>query len=417
MSIAAIIPARFASSRFPGKALALIAGTPMIVRVCEQVRKCSLVDHIVVATDDERIAAICRQADIDVKMTATHHLTGTDRMIEAIRGMDAEIYVNVQGDEPLIAPSSVGTVIELYRRSVSVGVDVATVYLEGATPEQEASTAVVHLVPTRNERILTLSRLPVPCGFQATYQRNIHVGLYAYSRVALERFASRSPGPVELSESIELMRFLEHGEAVACAPVVEPSIGVDYPDDIGRAEAMLQGVNSAAESLSQRLANVRLLTLDVDGVLTDGGLYYTEAGDVMRRFQVQDGMGIKRLIASGVEVAFVSQSATAAIQARAQALGISRCLTGVSDKLVAVSGLCRELGVGLKNVAHMGDDVNDLPLLRAVGLPATVPHAVPDVAAAAQWRSTAAGGAGAVRELCERIIAARGGAPVPKGRP
>ena len=389
----------------------------MIVRVCEQVRKCSFVDRIVVATDDERIAAVCSQAAIEVKMTAGHHLTGTDRLIEASRGISAEIYLNVQGDEPLIAPSSVGTVIELYRRSVPSGVDVATVYLEGATPKQEASTAVVHLVPTQNERIMTLSRLPVPCGFQAAYRRNIHVGLYAYSPAALERFASRSPGPVELSESIELMRFLEHGEAVACAPVIEPSIGVDYPDDIVRAEAMLQGSNPTAESLSQRLADVRLLTLDVDGVLTDGGLYYTEAGDVMRRFQVQDGMGIKRLIASGVEVAFVSQSATAAIQARAQALGISRCLIGVSDKLVAVGDLCRELGFGLKNVAHMGDDVNDIPLLRAVGFAATVPHAVPDVAAVAQWRSTAAGGAGAVRELCEQLIAARDGAPIPGGPP
>jgi YrbI family 3-deoxy-D-manno-octulosonate 8-phosphate phosphatase len=209
------------------------------------------------------------------------------------------------------------------------------------------------------------------------------------------------------------MRFLEYGDPVACAPVAEASIGVDHPEDIARAEAMLAGKVPAPAGISAKLAAVRLLTLDVDGVQTDGSLYYTEAGDIMRRFNVRDGMGIKRLMAAGIAVAFVSQSATPAILARGKMLGVTRCLNGIDDKLTAVSKLCAELGLSLAEVAHMGDDVNDLPLFRAVGLAATVSDAAADIAAAAHWRSSRAGGQGAVREFCELLLAARSAAKMP----
>jgi 3-deoxy-manno-octulosonate cytidylyltransferase (CMP-KDO synthetase) len=239
MKIVAVIPARYESSRFPGKPLALIAGRAMVLRVVDQVTRCSEIERTIVATDDERIALACRAAGVETEMTGAHHRSGTDRLVEVCRQIDADVYVNVQGDEPLISPSSITTVIDRYRQARSQGIDVATVYLEGTTPEQDASTSVVHLVPTLDGRVISLSRLPVPFAMQASYTRNIHVGLYAYSRPALERFASREPGPVERAESIELMRFLEYGDAIACAPVTELSIGVDLPEDIARVEALL----------------------------------------------------------------------------------------------------------------------------------------------------------------------------------
>lgn len=159
--------------------------------------------------------------------------------------------------------------------------------------------------------------------------------------------------------------------------------------------------------LAARLAKVRLLTLDVDGVLTDGSLYYTEAGDVMRRFNVRDGMGIKRVMTAGIGVVFVTQSATPAIATRARMLGVTRCLQGVDDKLAAVGDLCAETNLTLADIAHMADDINDLPLLSAVGLAATVPNAAVEVAAVAHWCSSRTGGDGAVREFCELLLGAR----------
>ena len=159
--------------------------------------------------------------------------------------------------------------------------------------------------------------------------------------------------------------------------------------------------------LDTRLAGIALLTLDCDGVMTDGGLYYAEDGSELRRFNVRDGVGIKSLMAAGIHVAFVTASKTAAIEHRARALGVPHCLTGVGDKLTAVTGLCAELGVPLERVAHMGDDDNDAGLLTAAGIAITVPDASPDIKSIADIETDHPGGGGAVREIAERILAAR----------
>jgi len=151
-------------------------------------------------------------------------------------------------------------------------------------------------------------------------------------------------------------------------------------------------------------AKIRLLSCDVDGVLTDGGLYYDKDGYALARFHVLDGMGLKRLQQTGVRTCFVTQSRSAAISARAGVLGIDRCLMGVDDKRDIVADLAAEFGFTLAEVCHIADDVNDLSLLRAVGVPVTVPGGVPEVQAACAFTTRTIGGSGAVRELCEAII-------------
>ncbi len=168
----------------------------------------------------------------------------------------------------------------------------------------------------------------------------------------------------------------------------------------------------AFAALKRRLKGVRLLTLDVDGVLTDGGLYYGDDGNVIRKFNVHDGVGIKRVLARGVEVAFVSAGTTRSIQHRARTLGVRHVLTGVTDKRAEVEKLCRRLGLSLKEVAHMGDDLNDVPLLRAAGLALSVPAAASEALAAAHHVTRRHGGEGAVREICDLLVArAVGGEP------
>ena len=156
------------------------------------------------------------------------------------------------------------------------------------------------------------------------------------------------------------------------------------------------------------LGRVRMLSLDVDGVLTDGALYYTEDGGQIRKFHVRDGVGMKRVLAAGVEMALITASKTQAIRHRGEDLGIRHVILGALDKLAALTGLCRDLGINLADVAHMGDDLNDVPVLEAVGCPLSVANGAPEAKDAALYVTARAGGDGAVREVCDMLVAARG---------
>lgn len=149
---------------------------------------------------------------------------------------------------------------------------------------------------------------------------------------------------------------------------------------------------------------IRLLCSDVDGVLTDGGLYYGPTGVVLSRFHVLDGQGLKAMRQIGVATCFVTMSDNEPIRRRARDLGIDHCLTGIPDKIAAVGNLIAGLGLEWTEVAHIGDDTNDLELLQRVGLPVTVPNAVEDVAAVCRYVTRRSGGQGAVRELCDALL-------------
>lgn len=159
--------------------------------------------------------------------------------------------------------------------------------------------------------------------------------------------------------------------------------------------------------LSRRLGSVRLLSLDVDGILTDGGLYFADDGMTLRKFNVKDGLGIKRALDAGVVVAVISAGQQDAIRRRMESLGIPHVFSGVADKLETLTALCGRLDIDLADVAHMGDDLNDLPVMNAVGYPITVPDAVAEVRECAVYVTTLGGGAGAVREICDQLVAAR----------
>lgn len=159
--------------------------------------------------------------------------------------------------------------------------------------------------------------------------------------------------------------------------------------------------------LNKRLAGIRILSCDVDGVLTDGGLYYDANGQLLLRFNVQDGMGLKLLMNAGVTVCLISQSRNQIIPQRAKALGIKYCFTGVEDKSTRIIELAGELGVDMSEVCHIADDVNDLSLLTRVGVPVTVANGVKQVKDICLLTTTRAGGHGAVRELCDQILTLR----------
>ncbi|MBD2338959.1 HAD-IIIA family hydrolase [Calothrix sp. FACHB-156] len=156
--------------------------------------------------------------------------------------------------------------------------------------------------------------------------------------------------------------------------------------------------------LEQRLSQVKLLALDVDGVLTDGGLYYTETGEELKKFNVKDGMGIKLVIQAGIAVAIITNSTSTCVIHRAKKLGIPHVLLGIEDKLTALKNLCNKLQLDLSQVAYVGDDINDLSVLKAIGCPITVADAIQENQRCAIYVTGKSGGCGAVREVCDRLL-------------
>ena len=169
-----------------------------------------------------------------------------------------------------------------------------------------------------------------------------------------------------------------------------------------------QAPKRLGRALQTRLTRIRLLAMDVDGVLTDAGMYYSESGDELKKFNTRDGMGIKLLQAAGLVIAFITREKTAIVERRGQKLAVPEVHQGVDDKLAVLTTLASKYGLTLDQVAYIGDDVNDLEALQAVGFSAAPSDAMPSVLHAVHYICSKKGGEGAVREVADLILAARG---------
>jgi 3-deoxy-manno-octulosonate cytidylyltransferase (CMP-KDO synthetase) len=237
----AIIPARWASTRFPGKPVALLGGRPVIAHVIEACRRSGAFSDVVVATDDERIAAAAADAGARVERTSVHHPSGTDRVAEAASRLPpdgADVVVNVQGDEPLLHPDSLRALAAAFETPT---VEMATL-VRPLAEDERASPDVVKAVLDLQGDALYFTRADVPVSRDGSpIQRWAHVGLYGYRRPTLARLAGLTPTPLERAESLEQLRALEHGIRIRCVPTDHRSIGVDSPEELARAEAFLAG--------------------------------------------------------------------------------------------------------------------------------------------------------------------------------
>ena len=237
----AVIPARYASTRFPGKPLALIAGKTMIEHVWRRCREAGVFADVLVATDDRRIQDEVARFGGTAVMTSPDCATGTDRVAEVARQRaDVEVWVNVQGDEPLVDPESLRVLARLFTDpDVQMGTLVRPL---GA--EEEASPHVVKAVLALNGDALYFSRACLPFVREpggAAPARWAHLGLYGYRRPALLRLASLTATPLEEAEKLEQLRALEHGLRIRCGQVTGRSVAVDVPGDVARVEAVLRG--------------------------------------------------------------------------------------------------------------------------------------------------------------------------------
>ena len=237
-----LIPARLAASRLPGKPLAVIAGEPMIVHVLRRAQAADI-GPVVVATDSPEVAAAVDKAGGRAVITATDHASGSDRIFEALGKVDserrAEIIVNVQGDLPTIDPAAIRAALFPL---ADAAVDIATLAAEIKVVAERTSPHVVKVVGTpvapRRLRALYFTRATAPAGEGPLYH---HIGLYAFRRAALERFVKLPPSPLERREKLEQLRALEAGMRIDVEIVDTVPLGVDTPEDLEKARAMLTG--------------------------------------------------------------------------------------------------------------------------------------------------------------------------------
>lgn len=242
-NVIAVIPARMASQRFPGKVIAPLAGKPLVWHVFDRTRRASLVDDVIVAIDDARIANALEPLGVPCVMTRLDHASGTDRIAEVATGLDADIVVNVQGDEALIEPATIDAAIQPLLDDPTL--PMATVCHALRDAAQVRDPNVVKVVVDARGRALYFSRSPIPFdrdapdGVGPPERYRQHVGLYAMRRAFLLAYAALEPTPLEKAERLEQLRALEHGYSIAVVETAYESIGVDTPEQLAAVERAL----------------------------------------------------------------------------------------------------------------------------------------------------------------------------------
>jgi len=241
MKVVGVIPCRYQSSRFPGKPLELIAEKPMMWHVYQRAIEANIFDEIVLATDDDRIAIEAKRLGLDFLLTGKHHQTGTDRLTEVSTKINADIYVNLQGDEPLMPPGNIRAVTLGMLNNNDPKVLAVNSYSKILDESDVVSPNVVKVVFDTRFHALAYSRLAIPyaqSSFQPTYYKQ-H-GLYAFNRDGIELFMNKSPGPIERSEQVELFRILEHNFKVLMTETESNPVSVDTPNDLKIAREVME---------------------------------------------------------------------------------------------------------------------------------------------------------------------------------
>jgi len=232
-----VIPARLSSTRLPRKVLREIAGLPMVVHVFNRARACALLTDVLVATDSDEVVEVCHAHHVPAVMTSAAHPSGTDRLWEVSRARVADVYVNIQGDEPLVTCGHIETLVRPFLSEAEV--QVTTLKIR-ATPAEAVSPTVNKVVTNTHGDALYFSKHAIPYDRDrrgVTYWK--HIGLYAYRRPVLDVFHRLPPSTLERAEGLEQLRLLEDGIPIRVLETAEPTVGVDTEEDLRAVEAVL----------------------------------------------------------------------------------------------------------------------------------------------------------------------------------
>ena len=243
MKFVAVIPARYGSSRFPGKPLAPILGKPMIQHVYERAKQSKLIDEVIVATDHEEISKVVEGFGGKAVMTSTTHETGSDRIQEVASKVDGDFFLTIQGDEPLIKPELIDLLISHAKESSDA---VITAKVEIKSNDDKSDSNIVKVVTDINDFALYFSRSNIPFNRSGldTAKSYKHLGIYGYPKNVLEEFVQLPQSPMEELEMLEQLRLLENGFKIKVFETTYEAVGVDTPEDIAKVETILGGKQS-----------------------------------------------------------------------------------------------------------------------------------------------------------------------------
>jgi len=249
VKVVVVIPARYGSTRLPGKPLVPLAGKPMIQHVYERAKLAKRVNRVIVATDDERIVNAVREFGGEARMTRSDHRTGTERVAEVAAHEEGEVFVNVQGDEPLLDPAAVDTAVASLLEEPAAAISTVATPIKTAADIMDPN--VVKTVLDFDGNALYFSRAPIPWVRDTTskvHARHLkHLGLYVFQREALLEYPTLPQGELERIEQLEQLRWMENGWKIRVAEVEHDAVSVDVPEDVVRVERLLQGKKNGSE--------------------------------------------------------------------------------------------------------------------------------------------------------------------------
>ena len=383
--VSIVIPSRMGSTRLHGKPLKIIAGKPLVYWVIKAALKVKNISKVILATDHAEILKIGSELGIESILTSTFHKTGTERLLEVAKKVNSEFFINLQGDEPLIEPTDIEYLIEKLTKS---NFDVVTL-AHKIEPEDAKDPSRVKVISNYRNEAIYFSRNLIPYGAQSFMQ---HIGIYGFTKKSLRLIESFSETNLEKLESLEQLRWLENNLKIGVFYTQNKSLGVDTLEDLKKVERILM------------LKNIKILFSDVDGILTDGKIWYGKEGEELKGFHSRDGLAIKLLMKKGIEFALISARDSKPLRKRANDLGIKYCIFGQEDKVAGCKEVLSNLKIDKSHAAYIGDDNIDIPAMDYCGMSFTVSDAVKPVLNSADVILESKGGEGAIRELADFVL-------------
>ncbi|AIE86669.1 acylneuraminate cytidylyltransferase [Fimbriimonas ginsengisoli] len=389
MKAVGFIPVRSGSKSIPRKNVRPLAGKPLVLWAVEAAARSGVLDRVVVATDDAEIKAIVQQAALPGVVVvdrdpanATDTASTDSVMLEYAVHEDFDTFVLLQATSPLTTSKDVRNAVRIYQET---GADSLVTGVRQKRFIWERNDGhlgrAINYDPSRRPRRQDFDGYVVENG-----------AIIVCDRLGLIKHGYRLFGNVAVYEMED-----------------ETYIEIDEPSDWEVLEALIHSRTRQAvqDSYVERLGSIQLVLTDVDGVLTDAGMYYGEQGDELKKFNTRDGKGLELMRKIGVKIGIVTSENTLLVERRARKLKMDFLHQGVERKSVVLTEICQELGISPANVAYIGDDVNDLEILREVGFAACPADAVDEVKQVAHFVTKAKGGEGAVRELCDLILSVK----------
>ena len=375
-----VIPSRLNSSRLPEKALIKIDGKPLIQRVVEIARGVGGIDQVIVATDSTKIASLGEMSGAESILTNSNHQNGTERLLEVMKSREADYYINLQGDEPLIDEKEIEEALNTLMKSDK---EILTICRPISLEEAKDPSKVKVIISEKNKAIY-FSRAIVPYNQEKLFE---HSGVYLFKKGSLRKIEKLKSTALERSEKLEQLRWLEAGISIEILIANKKSISIDTPEDLIEAERII------------KIRKIKSLILDVDGVLTDGKLSYGKDGELIKVFSSQDGSAIKRLQNQGYTFALLSGRDSEALRARAKELGIQNMILGTQNKLCGIESIQEKLNLKEEEIAYIGDDIEDIIPMNLCGWSFAVANAREEVKSIAKETLKRKGGEGVIAEV------------------